>query len=146
MEFRIWVETRLDGCMLERELVSSVERPASGIGLEEIGLKLEEGKAVLRKVQARIVQTQVDVLSAAHRRCVRCGRNQRVKDLRTRIARTVFGTVRVSCRRYCRSKRGGLEAVRAPPLVGQSESEIRVAWSPDNKWIATSDSVSNIWT
>jgi hypothetical protein len=65
MEFRIWVETRLDGRMLERELVSSVERPASGIGLEEIGLKLEEGKAVLRKVQARIVQTQVDVLSAA---------------------------------------------------------------------------------
>ena len=73
MEFRIWVETRLDGRMLERELVSSVERAASGIGLEEIGLKLEEGKAVLRKVQARIVQTHVDVLSAAHRRCVRCG-------------------------------------------------------------------------
>jgi hypothetical protein len=30
MEFRIWVETRLDGRILERELVSSVERPASG--------------------------------------------------------------------------------------------------------------------
>jgi hypothetical protein len=53
MEFRIWVETRLDGRILERELVSSVARPASGIGLEEIGLNLEEGKAVLRKVQAR---------------------------------------------------------------------------------------------
>jgi hypothetical protein len=65
MEFRIWVETRLDGRILERDRVSSVERPASGIGLEEIGLDLEEGKAVLRKVQARIVQTQVDVLSAA---------------------------------------------------------------------------------
>ena len=57
MEFRIWVETRLDGRILEGELVSSVERPASGIGLEEIGLELEEGKAMLRKVQARIVQT-----------------------------------------------------------------------------------------
>jgi len=65
MEFRIWVETRLDGRILERELVSSVERPASGIGPEEIGLTLEEGKAVLRKAQARIVQTQVDMLSAA---------------------------------------------------------------------------------
>jgi hypothetical protein len=43
MEFRIWVENRLDGRILERELVSSVERPASGIGLEEIGLDLEEG-------------------------------------------------------------------------------------------------------
>ena len=105
MEFRIWVETRLDGRILERELVSSVERPASGIGLEEIGLELEEGKAVLRKVQARIVQTQADVLSAAHRRCFRCGRNQRVKDLRTRSARTVFGTVQVSCRRYFRREK-----------------------------------------
>jgi hypothetical protein len=115
MEFRIWVETRLDGRILERELVSSVERPASGIGLEEIGLDLEEGKAVLRKVQARIVQTQVDMLSAAHRRCFRCGRNQRVKDLRTRIARTVFGTVEVSCRRYFRCKcRGGKKAAIWP--------------------------------
>ena len=115
MEFRIWVETRVDGRMLERELVSSVERPASGIGLEEIGLDLEEGKAVLRKVQARIVQTQVDVLSAAQRRCFQCGRNQRVKDFRTRIARTVFGTFQVSCRRYLRCKcRGGKKAAIWP--------------------------------
>ena len=98
MEFRIWVETRLDGRILERELLSSVERPASGIGPEEIGLKLEEGKAVLRRVQPRIGQTQVDVLSSAHRRCCLFGRNQRVKDLRTRTARTVLGTVEVSCR------------------------------------------------
>jgi hypothetical protein len=28
MEFRIWVENRLDGRILERELVSRVERPA----------------------------------------------------------------------------------------------------------------------
>jgi hypothetical protein len=63
MEFRIWVETRLDDRILERELVSRVERPACGIGPEEIGLSLEEGKAVLRKVQSRIVQAQVDVLT-----------------------------------------------------------------------------------
>ena len=50
MEFRLWVETRLDDRILERELVSRVERPASGIGPEEIGLTLEEGKTVLRKV------------------------------------------------------------------------------------------------
>jgi hypothetical protein len=108
MEFRIWVETRLAGRVLERELVSSVERPASAIGAEEIGLTLDEGKAILRKTQGRIVQTQVDALSAAHRRCFGCGRNQRVKDIRTRLARTVFGTVQVSCRRYFRCKcRGG---------------------------------------
>ena len=69
MEFRIWVETRLDDRFLERELVYRVERPACGIGPEEIGLTLEEGKAVLRKAQARIVQTQVDMLGAARMGC-----------------------------------------------------------------------------
>jgi len=54
MEFRIWVETRLDDRILERELVSRAERPACGIGPEETGLTLVEGQAVLRKVQARI--------------------------------------------------------------------------------------------
>ena len=115
MEFRILVETRLDDRILERELVSRVERPACGIGPEEIGLTLEEGKAVLRKVQARIVQTQVDVLGAAHRGCLGCGRNQRVKDLRTRTVRTVFGTVQVSCRRYHRCNcQGGKRATIWP--------------------------------
>jgi hypothetical protein len=115
MEFRIWVETRLDDRILERELVHRVERPACGIGPEEIGLTLEEGKAVLRKVQARIVQTQVDMLGAAHRGCSQCGRNQRVKDLRTRTFRTAFGTVQVSCHRYLRCNcQGGIKATIWP--------------------------------
>ena len=109
MEFRIWVETRLDDRILEREMVSRMERPACGIGPEEIGLSLEEGKAVLRKVQARIVQTQVDVLGAAHRGCCHCGRNQRVKDLRYRTFRTVFGTIQVSCRRFAASAKAESE-------------------------------------
>ena len=99
MEFRIWVETRLDGRMLERELVSSVERPVSGTGLEEIGLDLEEGKAMLRKVQARIVQTQVDVLSAAQARCSRLW--LRSSTLSVRVCCRAFriaGTDEMPCR------------------------------------------------
>ena len=74
MEFRIWVEARLAGRVLERQLVAQVEREASGIGPEEIGLTLEEGKTVLRQVQARMIQTQVEAVEAAHRNCVQCGR------------------------------------------------------------------------
>src|ERR1039457_5650212 len=76
MEFRIWVEARLAGRVLERQLVARVEREASGIGPEEIGLTLEEGKTVLRQVQARMIQTQVEAVEAAHRKCDQCGRNQ----------------------------------------------------------------------
>ena len=106
MEFRVWVETRLDGRILERHLVAQVERPT--IAPEEIGMSLEEGKSVLCQVQARMIQTQADVLAAAHWKCNLCGRRQRIKDRRTRCVRTVFGAVRVSCRRFFRCLcRGG---------------------------------------
>jgi len=51
-------------------------------------------------MQERIVRTQVEVISAAARVCIHCGRNKAVKDLRSRRLRTVFGTVDVFCRRY----------------------------------------------
>ena len=124
MEFRVWVETRLGvrilgdadqrselmlgDRILERELVARVQRTAAGIGPEEVGLSLEEGKTVLRQVQAHMIQRQVEALAAGHRRCLQYRGNQRVKDRRTRSVRTVFGTVRVSCRRYLRCTcRGG---------------------------------------
>ena len=119
MEFRIWVEARLGGRVLERQLVAQVEREASGIGPEEIGLTLEEGKTVLRKVQARMIQTQVEAVEAAHRKCVQCGRNQRIKDRRTRCVRTVFGAVRVSCRRYLRCTCRGGKRIALWPLNGR---------------------------
>ena len=119
MEFRIWVEARLAGRVLERQLVAQVEREASGIGPEEIGLTLEEGKTVLRQVQARMIQTQVEAVEAAHRKCDQCGRNQRIKDRRTRCVRTVFGVVRVSCRRYLRCTCRGGKRIALWPLNGR---------------------------
>jgi hypothetical protein len=47
MEFGIWIETHLAGRILERKLVATLLRTASGIVAEEIRLSLEEGKAVL---------------------------------------------------------------------------------------------------
>ena len=55
MEFIVWVETRLAGKRLEIQEVAKVEREATGIGPEELGLTLADGKTVLKQVQARIV-------------------------------------------------------------------------------------------
>jgi hypothetical protein len=44
MEFVIWVETRLAGKTLELCPVASVERSASGIEPEELGLTLQDGQ------------------------------------------------------------------------------------------------------
>ena len=43
MEFIVWVETRLAGKRLEIQEVAKVEREATGIGPEELGLTLADG-------------------------------------------------------------------------------------------------------
>ena len=58
------------GRVLHRQLVAQVEREATGIGPEEIGLTLEEGKTVLRQVQAGVVHRQVEALQAALDMCM----------------------------------------------------------------------------
>ena len=55
MEFRIWVEIRLAGRVLDRWLVAQVEREVTRIGPEAIGLTLEEGKTVLSQVHAGLI-------------------------------------------------------------------------------------------
>jgi hypothetical protein len=79
MDFRIWVEVRLAGRVLHKQLVAQVEREATGIGPEEIGLTLEEGKTVLSQVQVGVIHRQVEALQAAHRKCLQCGRKQRIQ-------------------------------------------------------------------
>jgi hypothetical protein len=65
MEFIVWVETRLGGRSLEIQEVAKVERATTGIGPEELGLTLAEGKSVSKQVQERIVQIQMEAISAA---------------------------------------------------------------------------------
>jgi hypothetical protein len=51
--------------------VAKVKREATGIGPEELGLTLDDGKTVLKQVQARIVQIQIEAISAAAKATVR---------------------------------------------------------------------------
>jgi len=60
MEFRIWIEVRLAGRVLDRRLVAQVEREITRIGPEAIGLTLEKGKTVLSQVQAGVIHRQVE--------------------------------------------------------------------------------------
>ncbi len=61
MEFIVWVETRLAGKRLEIHEVAKMDRVATGTGPEELGLTLADGKTLLKQVQQRIVQNQIEV-------------------------------------------------------------------------------------
>jgi len=101
------------------ELVT-FSRPAVVSTLAEIGLMLDETKALLAKLQASMLCGKV-AEHAAHRRvCAACGMLQRLKDRRTRRLQTLFGTVEVEAPRFkvcrCRQSAPMAEAATFSPV------------------------------
>jgi hypothetical protein len=79
---------------LERHQVATVERTTSAIAPEAFGLSLEEGKSLVQEVQARIVQTQTDVVAASERKCMLCKRKQLVRIFETGVSERFSGALR----------------------------------------------------
>jgi hypothetical protein len=114
MEFNIWVEIYDAGRTIGCHKVATIERPSGDFRPEELGLSLAEGRAVCQKAQELVMTTQIARAAELIRRCIHCGRLQRIKDRRGRNISTVFGRHRVSCHRYlrctCRGARPGVVA------------------------------------
>lgn len=74
----------------------------------ELGLKLEQGKAILAQLQGSILRSQIEEISAASRLCPRCGLSRPVHDYRTRVLDTLFGRfrLRILRRRKCACRLG----------------------------------------
>ncbi len=100
MEFIVSVETKLGNRSLGVTEVMRVYRDEHDVQPEDVGLSLDEGKAVIQEVQHQIVTDQIILVSAMAKVCEHCGREKNDKDLRSRVIRTVFGRVDVNCYRY----------------------------------------------
>ena len=100
MEFIVRIEARLAGRVVKTCDVATIARPGVLIGGEELGLSLEDGKEIVRELQSRMIAVQVEMLEASGSLCIHCGRRKDIKDWRPRQFRTVFGMVRVRCRRF----------------------------------------------
>jgi hypothetical protein len=100
MEFIVRVEARLAGRVVKVCDVATIARPGVIRGEEELGLSLEDGKAIVRELQSRMMAVQIEMLEAANSLCIHCGRRKDIKDRRSRQFRTAFGVVRVRCRRF----------------------------------------------
>ena len=79
--------------------VVHVERPEL---TSEVDLALtdDDGKYLIRQVQAEIAQDQVRVLVSKARPCPCCGRLRSIKEHRRRRIDTVFGHLRIHARRF----------------------------------------------
>ncbi len=61
--------------------------------IEELGLKLEEAKDILKTLQQRIVEHQTELYNRQHRCCEQCGKRRRSKGRYQIVFRTLFGNV-----------------------------------------------------
>ena len=99
MQWTIRLETTTAWGEVQTFEVGRLERRVIGVAAHEIGLMLEEAKALLAELQRRIVQTQIDEQVMCERVCSDCLRVRSIRDQRTRVLQTLFGTVRVAAPR-----------------------------------------------
>jgi hypothetical protein len=106
MRWTVRLEARTDTGEVETTELVTIGRPVVGGMLAELGLALSEAKAVLAKLQASMVQSQVADYAACHRVCPQCRVPQPLKDRRSRRLQTLFGTVEVEAPRFrvCRCR------------------------------------------
>lgn len=97
---RIAADEAGDGVPCTDETVLVLDKPHDR--LEAIGLSLEEGKAMLARMQQRIVAAQAGAFAAERRCCAGCGRRLRAKDTGSVRFRTPFGDVRLASPRLRR--------------------------------------------
>jgi|GEM_PF-2419686 len=111
-----------DGRVVWSTRIMTLDRPARVEGLEDVGLRLAEGKALLAETQKRIVTRQFVSDRQARSTCPGCGEVRRLKDYRPRRFHTVFGSVvvrraRLKCTRCPRTDDGdALDGHSTPEL------------------------------
>lgn len=88
-----------DAGNLQSTIIGYVERP--DVASEaDLGLTHDEGKCLIRRLQAEIAQNQVEALIAKARPCPCCRRLRSVKEHRRRQIDTMFGHLRIHAPRF----------------------------------------------
>ena len=74
----------------------------SGDKISDIGISLQESKALLKTLQKMIVSHQAEYFTKAHIACPRCQKKRQTKGHHTILFRTLFGTVSIPSLRVYR--------------------------------------------
>jgi hypothetical protein len=93
MKCTIQVVIMTENGQTETREIACVER--EDLSPTTLGLTLAEGKALLKALQAVVVEQQMTTYVETQRPCAHCGRRQRSKGSHTTQVRTVFGTISV---------------------------------------------------
>jgi hypothetical protein len=72
MQWTISLEARTGWGETQTYDIGTISRRVTGLGADEVGLLLDEAKAVLAELQRRIVQSQIDLQVTCARVCSDC--------------------------------------------------------------------------
>src|SRR5918998_923261 len=118
MRWTVRLEARTDQGEVETTELVTFRRPVADGTLSDLGLALAEAKAVLAKLQASMVRSQVARCAARGRVCPHCRMPRPLKDRRSRRLQTLFGTVEVEAPRFrvCRCRLFGPRTATLSPV------------------------------
>lgn len=99
MKVRIVVETEFENGEVRTHDVGQICRPHEDAGPEGLGLRLDEAKRFLKRLQEAVLCDQIDEALEAKRDCRACGKQRTIHDDRGRILDTLYGRFRVKAPR-----------------------------------------------
>ena len=99
MKWTVKIERIDEAGISHSATVGHIERPEL-TSESDLGLTHDDGKYLLRRVQAEVAQEQVHALISKIRPCLACGRLRSIKEHRRRRLDTVFGHLRIHAPRF----------------------------------------------
>jgi hypothetical protein len=102
MDVRITIETTFDNGEKRTHQLEGISRLYRVTCPDGIGLRLEDGKRIVKQIQRVILYDQVDEIIRESRVCPDCASVRAIQDYRTRDLDTLFGRVRVKAARLRR--------------------------------------------
>ena len=126
MKWTVKLERIDEAGNLHSTTVGYVERPEL-TSEADLGLTHDDGKYLIRRVQAEIAQDQVRALISKVRPCPCCGRLRSIKEHRRRRIDTVFGHLRIHAPRFeaCVCGRSAASSPMAVLFPHRSTPELR---------------------
>ena len=100
MAWVVQLEEVVDGTVVSRTEVATLDRPRCLESLEDLGLRLADAKPMLASIQREIVTQQIKQDAARQSSCPDCGEGRQVKDYRVRRFDTLFGRIEVRVPRF----------------------------------------------
>lgn len=84
MAWVVQLEEVIDGKVVSRSKIATLDRLGKLESLDDLGLRLADAKTLLASIQAEVVTRQIEHDGEQRSRCPDCGKRRRLKDYRPR--------------------------------------------------------------